>query len=120
MEPPARPLLRGRRAARRGGRGGGGLTERQPAQLRSGRGRDLLATLRSSPGPDAHLPGKCHLGPLPPRPTIAATSGATAAADPSFLALSVSSRLWLQLRLRLQDSALKLCATQETLSSGLA
>lgn len=70
MEPPARPLPRGRRAARRAGRGGGGRTERAPARpapLRL-RLRPGLDPLSSSSAPGAHLPGKWHPSPLPPRP----------------------------------------------------
>lgn len=95
--PPSGPAGGAARRQRRR-RAHGAAASPAPLRLRPG----LLPTLRSSPGSDAHLPGKCHLGPLPPRPTIAATPGATAAAEPSFLALSVSSRLWLQLRLRLR------------------
>lgn len=69
MEPPARPLPRGRRAARRGGREGGGRTERAPAcpaplPLWLRPGLDPLSSL----GPGAHLPGKWHPSPLRPRP----------------------------------------------------
>lgn len=71
VEPPARPLPRGRRAARRGGRGDGGRTERAPArpaplqlQLRLRPGLDPLSS-RSAPARTCRVSGirvRCHRG----------------------------------------------------------